>query len=203
MKSLQKILTAAMLAIAAPLLATTAFAASDVLGELLLRPATDTEKRAAVWVDGQYLGYIDELKGRRKLLLLPGEHDLKLTLAGYEDVNGTISVEPGERREYRVRMKRDPNAYYVDESQTGQVQVAVKPDRAAVFVNDRYAGHVAAFDGKSGLRVSEGTHKFRVALPGYQPFETELTVRAGQHYKLETVLVADGRALVVDEEEAE
>src|SRR5213593_2946023 len=43
--------------------------ASDVLGELELVGVGRTERLAGVWIDGQYLGYLGELKGSKKLLL--------------------------------------------------------------------------------------------------------------------------------------
>ena len=187
-----RVMAATVLLALAPL----ASAANEVLGELLLRPATSAEKRAGVWIDNQYLGYLEELKGKRKVLLLPGQHTLELTLAGYEKVQTSVLVEPGEKKTYKVKMVPDPKAVYADKSATGQVQISIKPDRAAVFVNGHYAGHVDAYNGRGGLRVSAGKHKFKIALPGYQPFETELSVRAGQHYRIETDLVRDGEELV-------
>jgi hypothetical protein len=58
---------------------------NQVLGELQLQGATDAEKTAGVWVDGQYLGYLKELKGTKKVLLLPGEHQITIRQAGYVD----------------------------------------------------------------------------------------------------------------------
>src|SRR5262250_1094405 len=43
-----------------------------VLGEVELTGATSVEQTSGVWVDGQYLGYLQELKGSKKILLLPG-----------------------------------------------------------------------------------------------------------------------------------
>jgi hypothetical protein len=39
-----------------------AHAGNDVLGELQLEGATKVEKTSGVWIDGQYLGYLEELK---------------------------------------------------------------------------------------------------------------------------------------------
>ena len=44
---------------------------NEVLGEIELVGATKVEKTSGVWVDGQYLGYLKELKGSKKILLLP------------------------------------------------------------------------------------------------------------------------------------
>jgi hypothetical protein len=45
---------------------------SKVLGEVKLEGASKVEKESGVWVDGNYVGYLKELKGDKKLLLLPG-----------------------------------------------------------------------------------------------------------------------------------
>ncbi|MBT8443973.1 MAG: hypothetical protein KJO13_04470, partial [Gammaproteobacteria bacterium] len=47
---------------------------SDVLAEIRLKPSSKIEKAAGIWVDGQYLGYLKEMKGSKKILLLPGRH---------------------------------------------------------------------------------------------------------------------------------
>ena len=49
---------------------------SKVLGEVKLDGVSKVEKESGVWVDGNYVGYLKELKGDKKLLLLPGEHEI-------------------------------------------------------------------------------------------------------------------------------
>ena len=51
-------------------LAPTSFARNEVLGEVHLDGAGKVAKDSGVWVDGQYLGYLKELKGTKKILLL-------------------------------------------------------------------------------------------------------------------------------------
>jgi hypothetical protein len=51
-------------------------AGNDVWGEIQLVGATKVEKTSGVWIDGQYVGYLKELKGSKKILLLPGEHEV-------------------------------------------------------------------------------------------------------------------------------
>jgi hypothetical protein len=48
------------------------YAGNDVLGEIELLAASKVEKTSGVWIDGQYMGYLKELKGSKKILLLPG-----------------------------------------------------------------------------------------------------------------------------------
>ena len=97
-------------------------------------------------------------------------------------------MEPGEKKTYRVTMQQDPNVYYPDLAASGQIQIDVEPQRAAVFVDGKYAGHVDEFNGRKGLWVSAGKHEFEIKLPGYQSFVTQIMVNPGQHYKLETKL---------------
>jgi hypothetical protein len=165
-----------------------ALAANAVQGEIELKPASRVERNAGLWLDGQYVGFVKDLEGRGKLVLLPGKHQLVFKLVGYDDLTSTIVVDPGSRDKYRVAMLPKPDAIYPDESQTAQLRISVKPEDAAIFVNDAYVGHIDQFDGRRGLRLSAGTYRLTIALPGFEAFNTELTVRAGQSYELKTEL---------------
>src|ERR1700692_4476164 len=67
----------------APLLAQTA-----VLGELTFKGASKVEKTSGVWIDGKYVGYLGELWGPKRILLIPGDHDLAVGQGGYKDFPG-------------------------------------------------------------------------------------------------------------------
>ncbi len=175
-------------AIASWLLAGGVHAANPVLGEVELNPASRVERNAGLWLDGQYVGFVKDLEGNGKLVLLPGAHKLLFKLIGYDDLTSTIVVEPSSRKRYRVAMLPKPDAAYPDESNTAQLRIAVKPERAAIFVNDSYVGHIDQFDGRRGMRLKAGTYRVTIALPGYEAFNTELTVRAGQSYEVKTEL---------------
>ena len=60
------------------LLATVLWADNKVMGELELEGKSKVEKTSGVWIDGQYVGYLKELKGDKKVLLLPGDHDISV-----------------------------------------------------------------------------------------------------------------------------
>ena len=87
-------------------------AQNQVMGEIQFVGATKAEKTSGVWVDGQYVGYLDELKGDKKVLLLPGEHEITVRQAGYKEFKQTLIVEPGGTHILRVVMERDPRAQY-------------------------------------------------------------------------------------------
>src|SRR5437762_10266506 len=50
-------------------------AQNQVMGELKFSGPTKIEKSSGVWIDGQYVGYLRELKGDKKIMLLPGQHE--------------------------------------------------------------------------------------------------------------------------------
>ena len=46
-----------------------------------------------------------------------------------------------------------------------------------MFVDDRFVGHVDEFDGANqGLLLAPGKHRVKISLPGYQTFETDITL---------------------------
>ena len=64
------------------------------------------------------------------------------------------------------------------------------PKRAAVFVDDRFVGHVGEFDGaRQALLLAPGKHRIKITLPGYQTFETEVEALANQKFELRTELL--------------
>ena len=161
--------------------------ANDILGEVKFVGWSKTEKLAGVWVDGQYVGYLGELKGSKKLLLMPGEHEVVFRQSGYTDVPYKFSIKPRELYTIKVLMDRDPKAVYP--TQTATVKIRVNPNRAGVFVDGIFAGHVDEFDGPGqAMLVGAGKHQIEIALPGYKTFSTEVNLLPGQAFTLETAL---------------
>jgi PEGA domain len=160
---------------------------NEILGEVRFQPENGPAKSAGVWVDGKYVGYINELKGSKKLLLLPGAHDISVREAGYRSVDQRIEVEPKAVQILRVSLAKDPRAQYPTVS--AEVRLSIDPDRAAVFVDDQFAGHAHEFGGGGrAMLLSPGKHRIKITLPGYQSFETEIEVRANQRYDIKTQL---------------
>jgi len=160
---------------------------NQVMGQVNFEGKTKIEKSSGVWVDGQYLGYVKELKGNKKVLLVPGKHAIAVRQAGYKDFTQEIIVEPRGTSTVFVRMERDPNAGYP--SVTGEVKLAVTPDRAAVFVDDKFAGYVHEFGGmKRAMLIAPGKHHIKIELPGFRSFETDIVVEANQKVTVKTEL---------------
>ena len=166
----------------------TTHAQSQVLGEVKLVGKTKADKTSGVWVDGQYIGYVMELKDDKKLLLMPGEHEIAVRQAGYTDFTKKVVVEPHKKTEVQVVMLKDPRTRLP--TVTSLIKLKVTPDRAAVFVDDAFAGNVTEFSGVGhGMLVSPGKHRIKIALAGYQAFETEVNLLARQKMTIKTDLL--------------
>ena len=163
-----------------------ALAANPLFGEIDLKAGGRVEKHAGVWLDGQYLGHVRDLRGQ--LVLPPGQHALLFKLIGYENIERRVIIEPGQTVEVHVALVPDETAQYPDESELAELRLAVEPEEAAVFVNDVYAGYVDQFNGRRGMQMGPGVYRVRIALPGYDAFETEITVVASQEYEIKTKL---------------
>jgi hypothetical protein len=160
---------------------------SKVLGEVRFEGATKVEKDSGVWVDGGYVGFLKELNGDKKVMLLPGEHEISVRQSGYDDFLRKIVVEPGQQQTVRVTMHLSPRAQTPEVTAT--LKLNVEPGRAAVFLDDKYVGHASEFGGFGSMLISPGKHRIKVGLPGYRTFETEVNLLAGQKSEVKTELV--------------
>jgi hypothetical protein len=159
-----------------------------VQSELRFAAHSKDEKTAGVWVDGQYVGFVKELAGDKKLTLLPGKHEIVIRQAWYNEFVKQIILEPGQTHEVNVELVK--SARLPTKDATGELKIAATPSRAAVFVDGQYAGHVDEFDGVGkAMLLTPGQHRLRIALPGYLPFDTMVDLRPQQKLKIQTDLV--------------
>jgi hypothetical protein len=87
-----------------------------------------------------------------------------------------------------VMLQKDPQAQYA--KVTAEIKLKVTPDRAAVFVDGNYAGTVHEFDGVGkAMLVAPGKHHVKIALPGYQSFDTDVDVLPRQKVTVATDLM--------------
>jgi hypothetical protein len=168
-------------------------AGNGVLGEVELVGTTRIEKTSGVWVDGQYLGYLNELKGSKKILLLPGDHDISVRQGGYLDFTRKVTVRAGEKLSLDVKMEKDTRIQLPQV--TAEIKLDVNPNRAAILVDGTFMGHVAEFNGiGKALLVAPGRRHVTVTLPGYQTFDSDIDLVANQKFTLKTELIKGGPA---------
>jgi PEGA domain len=163
-------------------------AENKLLAEVQFVAHNNAEKTAGVWVDGQYVGYVKELNGDRKMLLLPGKHEIVVRQPWYRDYVEKEVLEPGEVHTVDLALGKDTRT--PPKEATGELKIAATPERAAIFVDEQFAGHADEFNGHGkAMLLTPGEHHLRIALLGYLPFETTVELRPYQKLKIQTELV--------------
>jgi PEGA domain len=161
---------------------------NKVMGQVSFSPATKVERNAGVWIDGEYVGFVNELKGDKKILLLPGEHEISVRESGYKDFTQNIVVEPGKEIGVALKMERDPRVQFSDVN--AEVKLNVTPDRAAVFIDNAFVGYVHEFGGLGrAMLVAPGKHQLKIALPGYKDFVADINLHSDEKYTIKTDLL--------------
>ncbi len=185
--SIQKVL-AFLLVVLCVMSATARAEQNQILARINFETSNNDEKTAGVWVDGQYVGFVKELKHDKKLLLLPGKHEIVVRQAWYADHRQEVMLDPGQTYTIKLEMRKDPVQI---PTEAAQLRIVAYPIRAAVFIDEQFTGHVNEFNGRGqGILLTPGEHKVRIALPGYQPFETVVKLLPRQKMKVETHLMS-------------
>jgi hypothetical protein len=161
-----------------------------IMGQIQFVKSSKIVKTSGVWVDGQYVGYLGELDGGNKLRLLPGEHEVLIRQAGFEDFRQKVIIEPRKILDVHVVMEKDGGVAYPDSKTSSEIKLNVQPRRAAVFLDDNFVGHVQEYDGAGkGMLVFPGKHRITIALSGYRAFQTDVTLLPRQKFTLKTDLL--------------
>jgi hypothetical protein len=163
-------------------------------GEVRFTADDQDERDAGVWIDGKYAGYVKELKGDRKVLLPPGDHEILIRQAGYKDFTKKIAVEADQPQTIAVVLEENPKLTYPG-NDAAQLRLDIQPKRAAVFVDGSYMGHGGDFGGHfHSMLVSPGKHHLKVTLGGYKPYETDIDEVASSKSQMKIALEQGGDA---------
>jgi hypothetical protein len=134
---------------------------------------------AEVSLDGRVLGTSPLPRG---VEVLPGSHDVTVTLALHEPVTQTINVHAHERRLFQTTLHPvDLNARLI---------VNVQPADAEITLDGAVVGR-----GTYDQRVRPGPHQLSFAAPGYQPCSESVTVRTLSEETVRVALEARSRSL--------
>ena len=169
---------------------TTVQAQKRIMGKVEFTTSSKDARTSGVWIDGEYVGYLGELKGSNTLKLLPGGHSIIVRQAGFFDFNKNVLVEPRAVVSVRVGMEKDSRFTYPDPKTSSEVRLDIQPSRAAVFLDDYYVGTVDEYYGvEHAMLVIPGKHRFKIALPGFKTFEAEVDLLPRQKFALRTDLM--------------
>jgi hypothetical protein len=167
----------------------TTHAQNNVMGAVQFQTSQKAERSAGVWIDGRYVGFISELRGYDKVMLLPGPHNIQIRQAGYTDFAQNVDVQPGTKIKVRVAMQKDPQVQYA--KNPAVLKLEVTPMEAGVFLDGAFAGYGQEFQGVGrAMLVNPGTHRIKFVLPGYQDFEAQVELLPKQKSTIKAVLVS-------------
>lgn len=161
---------------------------SQAMGEVRFTADDQYERDSGVWIDGKYAGYVKELKGARKVMLPPGEHEILIRQAGYKDITQKIVIMPDQIQTVAVVLEKNPKEIFPG-ANAAELRLDIQPKRAAVFVDGGYMGHGGDFGGRfHSMLVSPGKHRLKITLDGYKTYETEIDATASNKSQIKIVL---------------
>ena len=167
----------------------------DEPGELQILASHETEKDSGLWVDGEYIGYLRDFWGNKRIILYPGEHEVSVRKFGYQDFTRKVSIDPGKVQLLPLMMELDVNARYPT-TNTATLKINANPPDAAVLIDGAYVGYARQVSGiLKSLTVTAGRRKIRIEMQGYRPYETEVEIPAGKTSEIRATLTKGGAEL--------
>ncbi|OPX72734.1 MAG: PEGA domain protein [Methanoregulaceae archaeon PtaU1.Bin059] len=134
---------------------------------------------ADVYADGVYLGQTRIGSPLVYRSVLPCIHEFHLAMAGYQDSTSTGVVRLGENYDLAIPLNPDPRPA------TGRISLLSQPSGADLFLNNVYRGPTPA----TVHTLMPGSYDVLVRLPGYQDWQAEARVAAGETVEMNATLI--------------
>jgi hypothetical protein len=138
-----------------------------------------TPQGANAYVDGVYYGITPALATG----LSPGNHQVRISLSGFQDWVGTVYVASGSTTTVTQTLHVGTPTP-TQSTGTGAVAVSSNPSGAQVFVDNVYEGITPL----TIPSVQPGTHSFLIRLAGYADWQVSETVQSGQTTQIAATL---------------
>jgi hypothetical protein len=133
--------------------------------------------RTGLFLDGKYLGPAANFGFSRTYSVPAGDHELKLAEPRYEEVVKKITVVPGKKLVVSESLKALP----VPKPPFGIIRTENGDHFAAVFVNNKYYGHVDEFSNfAQGLELPPGDYEVKIQPSSGSPIVQKVKVEAGK-----------------------
>jgi hypothetical protein len=133
--------------------------------------------RAAIFLDGKYIGPAGNFGFARTYTVAAGEHEMKLTEPRCQDVTKKITVTAGKTLKVSETLTRLPEP----KGPFGILKTGQPDKYAPVFVNGKYMGHADEFDfGAQGLLLPPGEYTVRIEPTSGAAIEKKVTLEAGK-----------------------
>jgi PEGA domain len=131
--------------------------------------------RAGVFVDGKYVGPAANFKVARTYEVVAGEHEIKLEDPRYQEIVKKVTITAGKTTLVKETMMALPPA----KPPFGKLRIENADHFAAVYVNDRFMGHVDEFSNfAQALLLNPGTYEVRVVPTNGAPITKTVTIEA-------------------------
>jgi hypothetical protein len=178
-----------------------------------------TPRNAEVFVDGYFVGTVDDFDGVLQRLHVPaGEHELTIYLDGYRTIRekvlfrraATLRVSytmqplgPGDPQEPRptpdpnAPAQQDPSRRSVrpyargPQSEFGTLSLRIQPDDAVVIVDGEEWERPSGED-RFTIDLPEGPHRLEVRKDGFRTYIRTVDIRRGQIVTLNVSLTGGG-----------
>ena len=134
--------------------------------------------RAGVFIDGKYLGPAANFRIARKYAVSAGEHELSLRDPRHQDYTTKITIQAGKTTVLSHALQPTPLA----RPPFGVLKTAAGSKYDAVYVNDKFMGHLDEFDGPNeGLLLNPGEYEVKVVpSSGGQAHEEKIKIEANR-----------------------
>jgi len=131
--------------------------------------------RAGVFIDGKYVGPAANFKIARTYEVAPGEHEVRLADPRYQEVVKKVTITAGKKTVLKETLTALPPA----KPPFGKLRVENADHFAAVYINDRFMGHVDEFSNfAQALLLNPGTYEVRIVPTNGSPVTQPVTIEA-------------------------
>ncbi len=133
--------------------------------------------RAGVFVDGKYLGPAANFRIGRTYTVTAGEHEVRLIDPRYEEFTTRVTIQPGKK----TTISESLTALPLPKPPFGKLHTENADKFAAVYVNDKFMGHVGEFNNMTqSLLLSPGEYSVRIVPANGQPISQQVRIEANK-----------------------
>jgi len=107
--------------------------------------------------------------------ILIGNHELSLSLAGYEKIHKYIQIHPGKNHDIYENLI--PEKYAPQKPEQSRVAIFSSPPHAMVYLNTQYLGQTPI----NLTGITPGTYTLMLSQSGYETHSQEIALRPGKN----------------------
>lgn len=149
--------------------------------------ATGRPGKAALFIDGAYIGPVERFTVTEKYTVTPGEHTVSIRDPRYEDYSAKVTCAAGKTTKVKFRLKMlEPAKPPFGRLRLGGGEAesffsVSAGDTGAVYINGKYYGYVDELNNPGGgLLLNPGTYEVHVVSPLFGDFKETVTIEANK-----------------------